>query len=437
MTYEFRDGARSNAKPLIGIYSESGTGKTYGALLVARGFVGPKGKVGMIETESGRGEAYADPTEYPEIGGYKVLSLRDNFGPEEYGQAIAAAEREKLDALIIDSASHEWDGAGGVLDMADANTKGPNPKKGVLVWQGPKIAHSRKFMLKVLQTPIPLVILCMRAKYPMREATNPKTGKREWIRSEQLEPRQADDILYEMFIHGWIDHEHRFHLTKSTARALDSVFQTGKPLSIETGQQLAQWAAGGDVPEKREGAPSASAGPSLIDRAREATVGGSAALQHFWERELTKQERKQLGPHLAALKATAEDYDEAVNKTQEPPAEKEDIPFDAPTESQDSAPTPETRAEPCAPTESQQASANGRLRYVDVDGKAWDETEIDKWRMGLAQQIAFTDGAPDRLSALEKHNAAHMEAIRKRYPDAVAAIERALKEAGGQQTMAV
>ncbi|MGD9883379.1 MAG: AAA family ATPase [Reyranella sp.] len=239
--YEFRPATRSEAKPLIGLYSQSGCGKTYSALLLARGFAGSKGKIGMIETESGRGEAYADPQEYPEIGGYLVLPLRDDFSPAAYGKAITAAEKAQLDALIIDSASHEWEGAGGVLGMAAENqAKG---SKGVLVWQGPKQEHKRQFMLRFMQTSIPLVILCMRAKYPMREVKDER-GKKEWVRSDDLDPIQADDILFEMFVHGWIDHGHKFHRTKCTAKALEPVFRSGQPLTQETGRALAAWAKG-------------------------------------------------------------------------------------------------------------------------------------------------------------------------------------------------
>jgi hypothetical protein len=49
---------------------------------------------------------------------------------------------------------------------ADNQEKGT---KGVLVWQQPKIKHQRHFMLRLMQTPIPLVIVCMRAKYPMEK----------------------------------------------------------------------------------------------------------------------------------------------------------------------------------------------------------------------------------------------------------------------------
>lgn len=252
-TYNFRPAATSEAKPLVGLYAESGCGKTRSALLLAKGFVGDMSKVGMIETESGRGEAYADD---PEVGGYCVLPLRTSFAPKEYGNAISAAESAGLKALIIDSASHEWEGVGGVLAMAAENQAAG--RKGPLVWQKPKIDHAREFMLRLTQTPIPLVIVCMRAKYPMYEVTPahlrkweeagrpggkpPKVG--EWARSWELEPKQSADILFEMFIHGWIDAEHNFHGTKYTVEALRKVFIDGERISAETGRRLASWAAG-------------------------------------------------------------------------------------------------------------------------------------------------------------------------------------------------
>src|SRR6185369_11287907 len=85
MTYTFRRAVASEAKPLIGLYSESGCGKTKRALLLAKGFTGDMASVGMIETEAGRGEAYADD---PVVGGYNVLSIREDFSPKAYGQAI-------------------------------------------------------------------------------------------------------------------------------------------------------------------------------------------------------------------------------------------------------------------------------------------------------------------------------------------------------------
>jgi hypothetical protein len=233
MTFSFRPAKRSEAKPLIGLYAESGCGKTWSALLLARGFVGPNGRIGMIETEGGRGEANVGREP---VGDYLVCPIRGEFSPQAYGDAITAAEKENLDALIVDSASHEWEGAGGVLSMASANQA--SGMKGVLVWQRPKIEHQRNFMLRLMQTPIPLVIVCMRAKYPMQQV------KGEWARSTVLEPKQADDILFEMFVHGWIDQDHKLHVTKYTIPEVASIIPTGKPITIETGRQLAEWARG-------------------------------------------------------------------------------------------------------------------------------------------------------------------------------------------------
>jgi hypothetical protein len=296
MPYEFVPARRGSAKPLVGIYAESGAGKTYSALLLARGFVGPTGRIGMIETESGRGEAYADPKEYPELAGpnpaanYDVLRLHDNFAPAEYGAALKVAEAAKVGALIIDSASHEWEGPGGVLAMAAANEAAG--KKGVLVWQQPKILHSREFMLKFMQTPIPLVILCMRAKYPMEQVM--KDGKKEWARSTVLEPKQSEDILYEMFVHGWIDQTHEFHLTKSTSKTLTPVFAEGKPITLDTGRQLAAWAKG-DVPAPTPSPTDAksAAVDAIKQELREAAEGGMTPLTARWER-LKPEQRKYL-----------------------------------------------------------------------------------------------------------------------------------------------
>jgi hypothetical protein len=274
----FRPASRAEAKPLIGLYAKSGHGKTWSALLLARGFVGPGGKIGMIETEGGRGEANVGREP---VGQYFVRPIRGNFSPEEYDKAISDAENAKIDALIIDSASHEWEGAGGVLAMAAENDAAG--KKGVLVWQQPKIKHQRHFMLRLMGTPIPLVIVCMRARFPMEHAKG-KDGRMEWARSTVLEPKQDDDILYEMFVHGWIDNEHKLHVTKYTMPELGHVIIDGEPIGIESGQRLATWAKGSPQPSSSavKAAPSEAhqqtdGAADLSERLKEADKALSAA----------------------------------------------------------------------------------------------------------------------------------------------------------------
>jgi len=269
MSWQIRPARRSEAKPLIGLYSESGCGKTLSALYLARGFVGPAGKIVMLETEAGRGEVYADVLP----GSYRVCPMRGEFSPENYGSAIRAIEEETPDALIIDSASHEWEGSGGVLSMAAENEAAG--KKSLMIWQGPKLAHQRHFVLRLLATPIPLVIVCMRAKYPMKEIKG-TDGKKEWVRAEQVEPVQSDGILYELMIHGWIDREHRFRGTKYTRDDLRHVIRDGEPISIGTGEQLAAWA-------KAPATPATSA-PAATSSRPAAPPPTSAEAELFGER---------------------------------------------------------------------------------------------------------------------------------------------------------
>lgn len=301
----FRPARRSEAKPLIGFYSESNGGKTYSALLLARGFVGPQGKIGMIETESGRGESYADPQEYPEIGGYEVLSLRSDFSPETYGKALRHAEKLKIDALIIDSASHEWEGAGGVLDMASKNEAAG--KKSMLVWQKPKIDHQRHFMLPLLQTPIPLIIMNMRAKYPMEQVV--KDGKKDWARSTKLEPIQSDGILFELFIHGWMTQDHNFHIGRLTNRSLDKVFEDGKQITLDTGKRLAAWASGRTPIASASLTPAepAAKAPTLAE-AKEAAGKGTDHFRDWWRR-FSKDQKTDLVTELSELQTIAEEAD--------------------------------------------------------------------------------------------------------------------------------
>jgi hypothetical protein len=232
-----RPASKTEVKPLIGLYSESGDGKTYSSLLLAKGFSGDMSKVCMIETEAGRGEIFADD---PVVGGYQVRPIRDNFSPKEYGAAILEAGQGGFKVLIVDSGSHEWEGAGGILSMAAENQEAG--KKGVLVWQMPKLLHQREFMLRLLATPIPLVILCMRAKYPMKESV--VNGKKDWTRAEVLEPKQSEDVLFEMTVHAWIDKKHNLHVTKYSKAELEKVFVDNEPITVETGQRLAAWSKG-------------------------------------------------------------------------------------------------------------------------------------------------------------------------------------------------
>ena len=249
---EIRQATRQHVKPLIGVYAESGCGKTMSALLLARGMVGPTGKIVMADSESGRGELYADVIP----GGYQVLPLEPPFSPARYIEAHNAIVKAGAAIGIIDSVSHAWEGQGGVLDMAAENEA--KSGKGLHVWKMPKMEHA-KFMLCLLQSPIPWIV-CLRAKYKTRMVKD-KNGRSEVVKDDKTTPIQADDFIFEMTAHFEILPDHSIVLTKCSHPSLRDCFPSKGPITIEHGQKIAAWcAAPGAAPKvEKQSDPSIAA----------------------------------------------------------------------------------------------------------------------------------------------------------------------------------
>src|SRR5438128_2317445 len=107
--FEIHRATKRRAKLRLGMSGPAGSGKTYSALLIASGL---GGRIGMIDTEHGSGDLYADLL--PE--GYDVLPLTPPFTPARYIEAIHALEQSGVQTIIVDSLSHAWAGEGGSLD---------------------------------------------------------------------------------------------------------------------------------------------------------------------------------------------------------------------------------------------------------------------------------------------------------------------------------
>jgi hypothetical protein len=78
---------RAGAHLLIQLYGPPRSGKTYTALRIARGMVGPKGRIGVLDTESGRARLYSDKVP----GGFVVGELTPPLGArtsERHGRAV-------------------------------------------------------------------------------------------------------------------------------------------------------------------------------------------------------------------------------------------------------------------------------------------------------------------------------------------------------------
>jgi len=157
----FRDPDPTQGNLLVALAGPSGSGKTKSALIIAQSYAGcgrregVASKILLIDTEAGRGQFYA------EEHGYTYAALLPPFSPERYLEALQQAQEAGFEVVIVDSASHEWAGIDGVVDMAEASSK-----KGLGKWAAPKYAHKR-FMNGLLALKIPLIILCLRSKEKM------------------------------------------------------------------------------------------------------------------------------------------------------------------------------------------------------------------------------------------------------------------------------
>ena len=221
----FRKAERRKAKLRLAITSPAGSGKTYGALLIAQGL---GGRIAMIDTENGSGDIYADTCNYD------IETLTAPYSIQKYLEAIHEAETSGYDVLIIDSLSHAWSGEGGLLDM---HTKIMNDMKignSYTAWG--KITPWQNRLIETMLGSNCHIIATMRSKTDYAMFQNDK-GRTE-IRKVGLAPVQRDGMDYEFTIVFDLSMEHTVSVSKDRTSLFDrQVFE----ISTETGKKLREW----------------------------------------------------------------------------------------------------------------------------------------------------------------------------------------------------
>lgn len=249
MIFTIQKATRVGVTPLIGAYGESGTGKTMSALLLARGYVGPNGRIVLIDTENRRGSFYSDVIP----GGFDTIHLGEPFSPSRYMDAMQAAEDGGAQIIVVDSMSHEHEGIGGVLDMAaDAESRSGRP--GLHNWKVPKMEHA-KMMQRLMRSPVP-IICCIRAKYKTRQKKDER-GKAAIVKDDFTSPIQAEDFIFEMTAHFETMPDHTIHLTKCSHPDLRECFPQDykEPISLKHGENIAAWANSGTAGKPQPQSP--------------------------------------------------------------------------------------------------------------------------------------------------------------------------------------
>lgn len=299
---QIRKAQREGARLIIGLAGVSGSGKTFTALQLAYGIANGDGsKVGFLDTENRRGSLYADENTYrmvqqslgletmPEP--FLIGDLYAPFSPQRYIDAIHEFQRAGVDVLVIDSASHEWEGIGGCIDIAEAgNPRMPN-------WNKAKAEHKR-FMNAVLACDMH-IIFCVRA----REKDKPEriNGKTEYV-NLGLQPIQEKNFMFEMTASVMLHDQGKRQDVLKCPAMLQSILGRGEGyITAADGKAVRAWVDGA-----RQLDPE-------VERHRNAlqlvTEQGMEALRQAWI-ETPKHIKHALGEaFLDTLKASAKEFD--------------------------------------------------------------------------------------------------------------------------------
>jgi hypothetical protein len=265
MSFEFKPAKRDNVKLLISLAGASGSGKTFSALELATG-LSPSGKIGFLDTEARRALHYADRFTFMHA------DMKPPFPPEKFIEGIRAAEDAGMEVVVIDSASHEYDGEGGIMDWADQLAEG-TPKPGIenprkpndgdgwkdwLIkpvpspgnWKEPKLAH-KKMMNALLQLRCH-VIFCLRADEKIRII--PPSAETKWKTAIEpmgwtpiCEKRFQFEMTMSLTLRPDMPGRPDFALPHKIQEQHRDIFPAGEFITRRAGAQLAAWASGSDI----------------------------------------------------------------------------------------------------------------------------------------------------------------------------------------------
>ncbi|NDV52139.1 AAA family ATPase [Salipiger sp. PrR003] len=313
----------------IGLSGGSGTGKTYSALLMARGIAEtvtgrPGAPIGYVDTENKRALHYKQA--FPEMMHFDFQALDHSgnvvgFPPERWIEVIDAAEEAGLPVVILDSFSHAWEGVGGVLDLhaqtLDRLTRGDDSKKDArsqLAWAEVKPRY-RRLIDRIVRANTNIII-CTRAKPVMQKGfgNSSVNARKTKTRREDVpwDPASDADLMFEMTTMVILDPSapgcpvHQIKVADQFKGLLDP----RRPMGVETGRAMAEWAKGqGNAQKQKE----------LLDRARTEARKGKEAFMTFWNSPEGKEHRELLRTILEECQRLAHEAEAKAEQNDDDP----------------------------------------------------------------------------------------------------------------------
>lgn len=210
----------------LAVTGPSGSGKTTAALRLARGLVGPQGRIGVIDTEHRSASLYADQFRF------EALNLDPPYDAPTFAEAIKSAEAQGFDALIVDTLSHAWEA---VLEYKDALDR--RGGSGFSNWAA--AGEKWRAVISALLNSKLHVIACLRSKTDYVLEPNDK-GKLV-PKKVGLAPVTRDGTEYEFTLVWDLDASHRAMASKDRTRLFDA---KTIELTEAEGRMLAEWLKG-------------------------------------------------------------------------------------------------------------------------------------------------------------------------------------------------
>ena len=183
----------------------------------------------MANTEGKRGYYYANEFDYD------IIDIDAPHNPEKYVELINFAVSEGYDILIIDSASHEWEGKGGCLELQQ--------QAGGTYQSWAKVSpRHAKFINAIADSPIH-IIATMRGK-DQYEVSKDEKGKTT-VQKLGIGARQREGFEYEFTCTFLLDQKtNTAEVQKDNTHIFDSEGPT--ILSENHGVKVIQWANSGE-----------------------------------------------------------------------------------------------------------------------------------------------------------------------------------------------
>lgn len=228
---------RTKVKLRIGISGASGFGKTYSALLMAYGITKDWSKIAVIDTENGSADLFDN------LGKYNTLTLTAPFSPERYIEAIKECEDAGMELIIIDSISHEWEGKGGCLELAEQATVAMKTPNSYTAW-GKVTPRHNAFIQSILQSKCHMITTARRKQdYDMSKDDRGKTV----ITKVGMKEITREGFEYELTLNFEIINDEHF-VKPSKDRTCLFMNKPCFVITEQTGELLADWAnKGADI----------------------------------------------------------------------------------------------------------------------------------------------------------------------------------------------